>query len=89
MTTEDDTGPAVFLGEVAQRPHDAERQLHAGNVDRVDGVVPVQGLVLFALHDLDRCQTADPVGRGEWQKDLICDADHQVMIDELGRARRG
>lgn len=79
---------AVLAREIGERPHDADLQLQAGELERIEGVVAVQGLARLARQDLDRRQAADLVGRAVRQQDLVGDGHHHVVIDEAGGARR-
>ena len=80
-----DVGRPVFRGEIVERPHGADLQLHTLDADRVDAVVPVQRLGRFAGQDLDAGATADSVVDAVRQQDFVDDAERKRFTDQVGR----
>ena len=83
MAAERDACRAVFLGEVVQRPHGTDLELHARNSQRIYAVINVQELVSLARIDFDSGEAADPVVLAMVQQNRIRHLDDPRVCHEI------
>ena len=83
LRTGHDPRRSVVFREFGQRNHRRDLPLHSGDAHRIEIVIPVQHLVAFAWHDLDRGGGADAVDVAVALQHTVGHTRHEGMGQNL------